>query len=278
MNRLLLLFLLPLLLFSCDSDVQRLTPGEATEESIAYSEAPPAPADKQAVVTQNAPAEAVTTSKIIKNARLRFEVKDFKLATNNIEQAIQQHQAYVESAQEIRLNQTIENHLQIRVPASRFETLLQTLLKQGTFVDQKEVSAVDVTQQYVDVEARLRSKKAIRARYLELLQQAKKVEDILKIENELRVIQEEIEATEARLQVLQNQVSYSTIHLQYYQQTGSRHATGNTFLARVARALEKGWDLMVSFVIGLLHLWPFLLLLPLVIWLFRKLFKLRKKS
>ena len=106
-------------------------------------------------------------------------------------------------------------------------------------------------------------------RYLELLKQAKTVKDIIEVENQLRQIREEIESTQARINYINQQVSYSTINLQIYENS-ARQTGDQNLLVRILNALRNGWDLLLSFVVGLLYIWPFILLLLLSYFLFRK--------
>ena len=73
-------------------------------------------------------------------------------------------------------------------------------------MQRKNVSVQDVTEEYLDIEARLKTKKEVEARYIEILKsKTKTVEDVLKAEEQIRIIREEIEAREGRLNYLKNQ-------------------------------------------------------------------------
>ena len=79
-----------------------------------------------------------------------------------------------------------------------------------------------MTEEFVDLKARLKAKKELEDRYLQLLEQAKNVKEMLEIERELSNIREEIEAKEGRLQYLQNKVTLSTIYINFYKTTQSK--------------------------------------------------------
>uniref|UniRef100_UPI003741EF94 DUF4349 domain-containing protein n=1 Tax=Niabella yanshanensis TaxID=577386 RepID=UPI003741EF94 len=82
---------------------------------------------------------------------------------------------------------------------------------------QKNISSEDITSEIIDTRARLETRNTTRGRYLEFLSKAGKIEDVLKIQQEINNIQEDIESAEARLAQLSGQVSYSTINLTYFE-------------------------------------------------------------
>lgn len=98
----------------------------------------------------------------------------------------------------------------IKVPADRYESILTELEAFGRVAD-RHVEAQDVTENYVDLEARLKNALAVRERLDALLKQATNVEAALKVEVELKRVGEEIEQLQARLEVLKNRVAFSSI-------------------------------------------------------------------
>ena len=103
----------------------------------------------------------------------------------------------------------------------------------------------DVTAEHADVTARLRNKRALEQRYLELLQQAHKVSDVLEVEAKVGAVREEIEAVESRLNVLNDEVAFSTITLKLYQPLvlSAPDAPVISFGSRLLEAVYGGWEL-----------------------------------
>lgn len=102
--------------------------------------------------------------------------------------------------------------LTLRVPMAAFSNTVSGLEGLGT-VQSRNVSSDDVTEEYVDTDARLKNMIALRDRLRELLAKATEVKDLLAIETELGRIQGEIESMEARLRTLKGQVDLSEISL-----------------------------------------------------------------
>jgi len=120
----------------------------------------------------------------------------------------------------------------LRVPAERFHSLVEEL---GTYgqVTQKNISATDVTKQVFDVELRLETAERSRQRLLDLLKLATKMEEILKIEAEVRRLTDEIEGMKGELRFLRDQVAFSTLTVNFYSNapppTSPPHRTSSRF-------------------------------------------------
>jgi hypothetical protein len=101
--------------------------------------------------------------------------------------------------------------VQMRVPAERFDEAMAQLRQLAERVTSEQVNARDVTEEFVDNDARLRTLRAQEQRYLELLAQARTVEDILKIEQQLGSVRQQIEQLQGRQNLLQRTAELSTI-------------------------------------------------------------------
>ncbi|MDQ4140299.1 MAG: DUF4349 domain-containing protein [Bacteroidota bacterium] len=266
--------------FSCHRNEQEASTSELRESSVVASDTyteeeiadqkaldSSVKTEVQAVSTPNKPA---LDQKIIRTANLRFQVEDFKKSTLTINQLISQYEAQLLSANESRTDGTLENNLVIKVLPQKFESLLNSITEQSIYLDSKTITSEDVTTEYIDITARLKTKKAVEARYLDLLKQAKTVKDIITVEEQLRQLQEEIESTEARINYLNRQTRYNTINLSYYQKLATTSLPDTSIAVRVRNALQGGWDFMVALFIGMLHLWPLLIIIPILIFYFRR--------
>lgn len=99
----------------------------------------------------------------------------------------------------------------MRVPVDRFESSLAYVRELSDFVRNESVDGQDVTEQYTDIQARLKNARAQEKAYLAILARANTVEDILKVQRELGNIRGQIESLEGRLKYLENRISFSTI-------------------------------------------------------------------
>ena len=154
--------------------------------------------------------------KLIKEAYLEFETQDLEKTHTNIMAFVKQHKGYVQDDGSNKYYDRISRQLTIRVPTKGFQPMMDALEKSVKHFDSKRISSKDVTEEFIDLEARLKAKRALEKRYMELLSKAKNVKEILEVERELSKIREAIEAKQGRLQYLQNKVSLSTINIVFY--------------------------------------------------------------
>lgn len=108
--------------------------------------------------------------------------------------------------------------LRVRVPAAQLKAAVGTLEALGT-VTSRNIESEDVTEQYVDVEARLKNKMVLRDRLKQLLDKATGVKDVLAIETELNRVQGDIDSMTARIKTLKGQADLATIELNYTRRT-----------------------------------------------------------
>jgi len=200
--------------------------------------------------------------KLIKTAEYRFEVANVNTSTAAIEAAIRKYPSYI-SASNLKLEYaTLEQTMSIRVQSEYFYDLLKEIDAQPLHVNHREVKTNDVSKEFVDLESRLKTKREVEARYMEILRtRAGKIEELLDAEAKIGDLHEEIEATISRMNYLKSQVSYSTINLEYYQNVAEPNAAGNepSILDDFGKAINTGWKAFVSVVLALVYVWPLLL-------------------
>ncbi|OGV64471.1 MAG: hypothetical protein A3K19_21315 [Lentisphaerae bacterium RIFOXYB12_FULL_65_16] len=102
--------------------------------------------------------------------------------------------------------------LTIRIPAKVFKDAVSEFETLGT-VTRRDVEGQDVTEEYIDADARLKNKIVLRDRLKQLLDKATDVKDILAIETELNRVQGDIDSLEGRIKSLKGQVDYATVQL-----------------------------------------------------------------
>jgi hypothetical protein len=211
--------------------------------------------------------------KIIKKAHYRFEVKDSQATTKAIESAVQKFGAYIETSNLVLENPVLENTITIRVLNESFAALLKEIDAQAVFVNFRNITTDDVSKDYVDLESRIRTKREVEQRYMDILRnKAGTIEELLQAEEKIGALHEEIEATISRLNYLKDQVTYSTIQLEFYQTVSQQivSTAGDSFLAKAEDALVAGWNGVTSILIILLYLWPIALIIPLIYYFMKK--------
>ena len=215
----------------------------------------------------------ITDRKIIKEGTIRFETSSAAETQQLIAKTVAETNAYLSADQVSDYGERKEHQVTVRVPAEKFDYFLEKISASADNLESKNVSAKDVTEEYVDIEARIKTKKELEARYAQLLQRAAKVSEILEIEKQMGDLRAEIESIEGRLRYLKSQVAFSTLTVVYYE----RGAASFGFFTKFSDALANGWMYLQAFVIALVSLWPFFLLGAVVYFLLRR-FRKRKKG
>jgi hypothetical protein len=215
--------------------------------------------------------------KIIKTGNLRFETNDLQATYKEMITAVKKHQAIIQNDNEGKEYESVYRRIIVRVPSKNFDLFLNDISKGVSYFDIKEISSQDVTEEYIDIDARLKAKKVLEARYLELLKKANKVTEMLEIEKQLSAIREEIEAKEGQLRYMQSQVSMSTINIEFYKTVANEGGATISYGSKIWNAISSGFNGISSFFIGILSIWPFLIILAVAVYYIRKRFKKKAK-
>ncbi|WP_295230934.1 DUF4349 domain-containing protein [uncultured Chryseobacterium sp.] len=258
----------------------------APETAVAQNEMPPPPPmeeplqakaissavsntanDKQ---KQRTPVETVS-KKIIKNGEMRIQVADIRKAQDQVNAIIQKNKAYIQK-EEFRNTDTDETlNITVRVPHQGFDALVNSFSDGVGAVLSKNISSDDVTEEYTDVSIKLANKRIYLEKYRDMLKSAKTTKDMLEIQENIRELEDEIDVSEGKLRFIDDRVNFSTLNLSLYKEKVRTSATSNIgFGSRFGDSLTEGWNTFVSFFLGMISFWPFLLLVPVLIALWRR--------
>lgn len=199
------------------------------------------------------------TKQIIRTANLIHEVKSNKEYKHYIRNLLNKYNAYIFKEDNSIADDNAQTTVVIKVPVELFDSLIVGLDIKDVKQLQKNISSEDITGEIIDTRARLETRKATRNKYLEFLSKAGKIEDVLKIQQEISNIQEDIESAEALLAQLSGQAKYSTINLTYFEpDSGNENYNINPgFWGRTGRAIKNGAAMLGEIFIAFLTAWPF---------------------
>lgn len=298
MKRILLFIILVLIINSCEerssqtSDVQFLD-GEEIPNMERMLAAAPSPEYKnfetdETEVVEIEENESIENSvdsnkikkKIIKDGRIKIEVDNLEDAKNNVDKLIKSKGGYYANDRFDDSEYESSYVLKIRIPSVYFESFVSEFNSQKGKIIYKEISSRDVTSEFIDLETRLSNKRKYLEKYRDLLKSAKSVKDVLEIENEIRGLEEEIESTVGRLKYLKDLVGYSTLDVVLSKKKDFKYnpETQDSFFERLKQSLSNGFKTGVSFILVLISLWPFWLILPVLIYFLRKYRENRKSK
>lgn len=155
---------------------------------------------------------AEADQRIIKTADLAISVDGVDNKTQDVINIATGRGGFVQSSTVTENDDGSQNgYVTVRVPTDKFEDTLTAIKDLAVRVNRESINGQDVTEQYTDLEARLRSAQAQEEQYLEILDKATSVQDILSVQSYLQSIRYEVESLQGQLQSLGNQTDYSTI-------------------------------------------------------------------
>lgn len=195
--------------------------------------------------------------KLIKTGEIEFESENIIDTRKDIFQAIEKFKGYSSTDNEYKNSYEISNTLTIRVPTENFDSLLNEITNGVTKFDRKEIQIKDVTSEFLDIEARLKTKKELENRYLEILKKANTVTEILEVEKQIGNLRSDIESIEGRLKFLNNQVSFSTLNVRIYETISEQTEFGKKF----KNGFKNGWENLILFFVFLVNIWPFIIII-----------------
>jgi hypothetical protein len=225
---------------------------------------------------------------IIRTGSISMVVEDTRGAQATIEDMVAGmagEGAFVVSSNEYGGDEEGQPHitLSIRIPAARFDETMDRLADMAVTVTSRDESAQDVTEEYVDLEARLESLEAARQRLLDIMAEARTTKDLLEAEQQLTQREAEIESIKGRMQYLEESAQLSSIwiELQPYilsQPVGDQWRPAETARRAVDALLDglRGFgDFLIFFAIAVL---PWLVAIGLVIFVIVRLIRWRIRA
>jgi len=232
---------------------------------------------------KNAGAGALPASEermIVRTGEISLVVKDVVGAKDEITQLAVNYDGYVVSSRISGEEQEMRGYISIRVPDDKFESTLAELRDLSVRVESESTDSQDITEEYVDLQSRLKNAQATENQYLALLQKAENVEDILRIYERLSQVRSEIEQIKGRMQYLERTSSMSLISVRLEPETTAKPL------------VRAGWNIVELFksairglaiagqVIGTIAIWLLIFIpiwgtiLGIILWRLRK----RKKT
>lgn len=177
----------------------------AAKNDIAYDGESP-------MVEENLQSDTVDSRKLIKEISLDIETKDYDNYIESIRGNVSANGGYIETFNESNDSRYREFTAIIRIPVGKTDGFTEFASEKAT-VKRRSESVEDVTEQYVDVEARIKVYKTEEESLLEIMKQADNVPDLLSVKERLAEVRAQIESYTAQLKSLENKTNYSTITL-----------------------------------------------------------------
>ncbi len=220
--------LLALSLTACAAPAGAPTSAPAQPRALATAAPAAAPSDNYGGARASAESAAGNTGanapsgaplpqadrKIIKNATISLEVQDVSSALNQVTLLSSQYGGYVVSSRSWYVEDYPHAAYNFAVPVERFEDALERVRSLGKVLDE-QTAGQDVTDQYVDLEARIRNQEATAARIRSFLDQTRTVDEALKVNQQLSQVEQELEQLKGQRDALGQRAAFSTLNVEF---------------------------------------------------------------
>ncbi len=210
---------------------------------------------------------APTDRKIIRNGEFAIETKTPTEDQRKLQAIAESLGGFVVTSEfKTSSNRTDDSttvNVILRVPAANFQKATDEIVKLGLRVLHQKTTGIDVTSEFVDLEARLRAKKALEAQYFEIMKRASKISEVLEVQEKLTEVRTEIEQAEGRRRYLENQSALSTINISLHTPAPLVAATQTGFWASIKNSFGDGVDVAVAIVLGIIRF--VIVMLPIVV-------------
>ena len=204
---------------------------------------------------------------LTKEGTLRWETGDVVKTHAVILAQSKKYNAYVSNDNQTRDDYQTTTRMELRIPSDKFDEFISGIEKDVTKFDEKRIEVLDVTEEYIDISARMKTKKELEQHYYNLLKQTKNVAEVLLVEEQLNTVRADIESAEGRLKYLKDKVNMSTLHLTFYETTSAPVG----FFGEIGKSFVSGWKGFLYFILGIISAWPIVLVVSgFLFWLIRR--------
>jgi Domain of unknown function (DUF4349) len=201
---------------------------------------------------------------IIRSGTMSMEVDKYDETESKIKDIVKNFNGYLtNTTSKLNTDGKKQGSITIRVASENFDAMIADLSKIGKVMNQN-ISGKDVTEEYMDADARLKTQRELESRLLKLLEEkTAKLTDVVEVEQKLASVRENIEKTEGRMKYLKDQASYSTLTVSVYEPSMLVTSSGGGFFYELGEAVKKGLSGFTSVLAGLITV--VIALLPLII-------------
>lgn len=155
--------------------------------------------------------------KLMYKANIVMEIPDYGKAQSEVRNKVALSGGYIVNFSETQSTSEKGGTFVVKIPATGFSSFLSSLEKIKNENLQRSIEGQDVTEEYVDLESRLKAKQLMEEQYINFMKKATKTNDLVAFSNELERIQTEIEQIKGRMRYINQNVSYSTVEIRLYE-------------------------------------------------------------
>ncbi len=218
---------------------------------------------------------------IIRSGTMSIEADKFDESESKVKDIVKSFGGFItNSISSLNAANKKQGTITIRVTADKYDAMLAELSKIGKVMNQN-ISGKDVTEEFMDSEARVKTQRELESRLLKLLsEKTANLTSVVEVEQKLAGVREQIEKTEGRMRYLKDQASYSTVTVSIYEPSLLQTSTGGGFFYEMENAFKKGLKGFTSVISGtitfVIALSPIFILFGVIGYFVKRYFKKRK--
>lgn len=218
---------------------------------------------------------------IIRTGTMNLETENFSETENSIKELASRFSGYLtNSGSSVNTSGKKQGTVEARIPSQNFDNFISEAGKTGKVMS-LNINGDDITEEYIDTDARCKTQKALEERLIKLLEEkTAKLTDVVEVEEKLADVRAQIESMEGRLRFLKSQSDYSTLTVSIFEPSLLQTSTGGGFFYEIEEAFGKGLNGFTEVLSGLITFivsFSPVLILGLIIYLtLKKYFRNRK--
>lgn len=212
---------------------------------------------------------------LVKESNISFRTSNNEKTYSKIKSSLKDFGAYVSEENIQNDINRIGYDLTLKVPVQNFDAFINHIISNSDIkeLENKSIQIKDVTDDFIDIQARIKVKKEYELQLLDLLRKSKTLKETLEVRNQLNDLRIEIEKLEGKLKYLNSQVNYSTINVSFYQKT----KYSSQFFSDFWESLKSGWQIFLHLISLIAYLWVIILVFFLGRWGYKYYNKRKKK-
>lgn len=212
---------------------------------------------------------------IIRIGSMNIEIENYSESDKKVTEAVARANGYVSNTTTtVNVSGKKQGTIQVKIPADKFDGFVQDVSNIGKVMSEN-ISGKDVTEEYIDLEARQKTQRELEKRLLDLLnEKTAKLVDVVEVEEKLSSVRENIERTEGRMRFLKNQSAYSTLSISLFEPALLQTSSGGGFFYEMKTAISKGLEGFTDVLSGLIAF--MIAFSPVLIFIFVILFIIRR--
>jgi PKD repeat protein len=199
---------------------------------------------------------AVTERMVVRNGEMQVVVSDVAATLDNIGKIAADFGGYVVTAQKWKDGERNMGNISVRILAENYDKTIAAVRALSMSVISETTSSQDVTEEYVDLEARVKNLEATESQLLNIMVTANKTEDILSIQRELTSVRGEIEQAKGRMQYLQRTSATSVVQVTLKEAVLDLKFTADRIMANTNESIQFTADIAGGFA-PYSYLWDF---------------------